>query len=163
MFLRLTHLTSDNIWYSAGFYVTQNNVGETTRIAYKAERYFSGVDYAIFPYFQTIRLRCFGNDIDPSTDAEETVGIYGAVHSLRQITTKVDKHVFHYCNEFIYNRILEVLKHPIVYIDGYRHNTGAQKLSKGERWVPSPFFECSFDTNPTTERLDYEYTDWDNR
>jgi len=157
LYLRLTHTVSDNVWYSAGFKITDNNSEETTYAAYKSEVYFRGISYDKINVFQRIRLTCFYTDIDPNTESEELVQISGNRYGLRPITTALDKYIFYACDFFTYNRVLQLLSHPIVYIDGIRKNTKADDLNKGERVVDSNFFEASFDANPTEEEFDFDF------
>lgn len=157
LFLRLQHLMSDKVWFSSGFLITDKLIHETTRKEYKNESYFKGVDYNVFPYFQTIRTTCFQSDINPSTESEEQTKLSGAKKWLREITTPMAKFIFYVIDIFTFNRILAVLSHDIVYINGIRHNTTAQNLNKGEKDVNWNLFDASFETNPTEEKSPVGY------
>ena len=157
IFLRLKHTVSDNIWYSNGFLITENLKEETSLFIYKSEGYFKGIDYSNQPYFQRIRLTCFKTDIDPQTEAEDLTQISGNRYGLRPITTPIDKYLFYTCDFFTYNRMVALLSHPIVYINGFRANTKANDLTKGERITDTNIFDANFSANPTEEESNVGY------
>jgi hypothetical protein len=153
VFLRLKHTASNNIWYSAGFVVTENETQETIKVRYKAEGYFRGISYERQNYFQTIRLKAFKSDDDQSTESEELIQLSGNKHNLRPVTSPIDKYKFWECNPFTYKRMIALLSHPIVYIDGFRANTSPSTLTKSEREPDWNLFEVLFESNPTEEYL----------
>lgn len=148
LFLRLKHTASDAVWYSTGFFVTDNLKEETTFFQYTAGGYFQGISYDIKPYFQTIRLTCFKSDIDPQTEAETLTQLSGNKYALRPIVTNQDKFIFYTCDAFTYSCMVRLLNHPIVYINDYRANTTATNLTKGDRENDSNFFNVEFQSNP---------------
>lgn len=160
LFLRLKHTVSDNVWYSAGFFITDDLKEETTFIKYKAEGYFKGIDYSNQNFFQRIRVTCFKTDIDPQSESEELTQISGNRYGLRSITTPIDNFLFYTCDFFTYSRMVALLSHPIVYIEGYRANTKASDLSKGERVTDTNFFDANFSVNPTEEKDNIGYEIW---
>jgi hypothetical protein len=157
LFLRLKHTVSDAVWYSAGFFVTETLKEETTYFQYTSGGYFQGISYDIKPYFQTIRLTCFKSDIDPQTEAETITQLSGNTYALRPIITNKDKYLFYTCDAFTYARVVRLLSHPIVYINGQRANTTSSNLTKGDRETDSNFFNVDFESNPTEELSTVKY------
>lgn len=151
LYLKISHTTSDAVWYSAPFLITENLKEETTRFDYKNQSYFNGISYDRANYFQSIRLQCFKNDVDVSSQSSEYTQLSGKVISLRKITTYIDKYKFYTCDFFTFFRTVVLLNHDIIYIDGKRISNKPQ-TTKSERVVDSNFFELDFEANPTEEK-----------
>jgi hypothetical protein len=149
--LKISHTVSDAIWFSTAFLITNNLQEETTRFDYKNESYFKGISYDRANYFQSIRLQCFKNDIDVSSESNEYTQLSGNVISLRKITTYIDKFKFYLCDFFTFSRVVVLLNHDLIYIDGKRISNKPQP-SKGDRVPDSNFFELDFEANPTDEK-----------
>lgn len=156
LLLRLKHTVSDSVWYSVPFLVTDTVNRETIDVVYKSTAWFRGIDYSNANYFQRIRLACFKDDIDPQTESEEVTQLSGNRYYMRNITTPVDKFKFYMLDFFGYNRLVTLLSHPIIYINGRRYTSSGQNASKGERVVDSNFFEATFTANPTQEIQVYQ-------
>ena len=156
LFLRFTHTVSDAIWYSSGFFITEYLKQETTRFEYKNSGYFKGISYDVQNYFQSIRLTCFRNDIDPQVESEEYTQISGNKISLRPIITPLEKFIFYVCDFFTYNRLFILLNHDLIYVNGYKISNKPAP-SKGERIEDSNLFNASFETNPTEDFRAFEY------
>ena len=156
IFLRFTHTVSDTIWYSSGFFITEDLSQETTRFEYKNNGYFQGISYDKQNYFQTIRLTCFRNDIDSNIDSETYTQISGTVINLRPIITPIEKFLFYVCDFFTFSRLVILLNHDLVYVNGYKiSNKPAPK--KGERIEDTNLFNVNFETNPTGTLNDLQY------
>jgi hypothetical protein len=148
--LKISHTVSDSIWFSTAFLITDNLKEETTRFDYKNESYFKGVSYDKANYFQSIRLKCFKNDIDVSSEGNEYTQLSGSIISLRKIITNIDKYKFYVCDFFTFSRLVILLAHDLIYIEGKRISNKPQP-TKGERVPDSNFFELDFEANPTEE------------
>lgn len=148
--LKISHTVSDAVWFSTAFLITDNLQEETTRFDYKKESYFKGISYDRANYFQSIRLQCFKSDIDTSSESNEYTQLSGNIISLRKITTYIDKFKFYVCDFFTFNRLVVLLNHDLIYINGKRISNKPQP-TKGDRVVDSNFFELDFEANPTEE------------
>lgn len=149
--LKISHTVSDAVWYSTAFLITDNLKEETTRFDYKNESYFKGISYDRANYFQSIRLTCFKNDIDVSSEGNEYTQLSGKIISLRKIITNIDKYKFYVCDFFTFSRLVILLTHDLIYINSQRISNKPQP-SKGDRVVDSNFFELDFEANPTEEK-----------
>ena len=154
--LKLTHTVSDSVWYSNAFQITYHLQEETTRFDYKNENYFRGISYDKKEYFQSIRLQCFRNDVDSNIESEEYVQMSGAKLNLRPIITPIEKYIFYMCDSFTFNRVVTLLNHDFIYINGYKI-TNKPVPTKGERIPDSNVFELTFETNPAGYFRDFVY------
>lgn len=156
LFLKLTHTISGTVWFSNGFFITEELKEETTRFEYKNNSYFKGISYDKVSIFQSIRLTCFKNDIDYNIESEEYTQISGAVISLRPIITPIEKYLFYTCDYFTFNRLVTLLNHDLIYINGYKISN-KPKPTKSERVVDTNFFDVNFDANPTEDFRAFQY------
>lgn len=156
LYLRFTHTTSDKVWFSNGFFITENLKEETTRFEYKNENYYKGISYDVVPLFQSIRLTCFESDFDYNLDDEEYTPMSGNTISLRPILTPLQKFLFYSLDKFTHSRLVVMLTHDILYINSNRISN-KPKATKGDRVVDTNFFECTFEANPTDELYNVGY------
>jgi len=159
LYLKLTHTVSNDLWFSNGFFITNDNQEETTLFEYKNDTYFRGISYDKQNIYQSIRLTCFKNDIDSTVESEEYTQITGSPISSRAIITNIDKYLFYTCNFFTYTRLVTLLNHNLIFINNYRVSN-KPKAAKGERIVPSNIFEVNFEANPTESYRATEYQIW---
>ena len=156
IFLKLTNLVSNDIWYSNAFLITNYRKEKTTKIWYKNENYFEGVPYDIQPYFQSVRLACFKFDNNYKQKRSEYIQLSGNEISLRIINTYLSKYKFDWCNFFVSDRLMRVFNHDEIYIDNYKVSNKPE-ITKGDRIDTSNFFELSFEANPTENYLNIGY------
>ncbi|MEC4050602.1 hypothetical protein OX284_014275 [Flavobacterium sp. SUN046] len=156
VYLRFKHTVSNSAWYSNGFFITAVLQEETTRFAYMNEGYLQGVPYDSLPYFQTIRLSCFKNDVDSEIDSETYTQTSGNRVTLFPILTPIIKYLFYTLDEFTYQRLIRLSLHEIVYIDKYKSSDKLQ-VTKGERIPETNIFDCNFDVNLTEDYFDEGY------
>ena len=156
LFLRLTHTISSDYWISSGFFITEYLKQETSRFEYKNNGYFRGISYDIAPYFQSIRLTCFKNDIDTNIESETYTQVSGSVITLRPIITPIEKYLFYVCDFYTYSRLVTLLNHDLIYINGYKI-TNKPAPTKGERIEDSNIFDVKFESNPSEDFRAFEY------
>jgi hypothetical protein len=150
LFLKLKHTTSDSVWYSAGFLITNDLQEETTFFEYKNESYFKGISYDVLNTFQVVRLQCFKTDLEINDEKEEITQLSGMVISSRVVEVTADKYLFYLCDFFTFKRLRTLLNHEIIYIDGYRISNKPTP-TKGERTEDTNTFDVTFNTNTTQE------------
>jgi hypothetical protein len=156
LYLKLQHTTSDKVWYSAPFVVTKINQYETTRFDYKNQSYFRGISYENQNFFQSIRLVCYDNDLDYKIEEQGYTEQNGDVVSFRQILSNIRKGTFKYCNNFIFERVITLFSHDILYVNGFRtNNKPAPK--KGDRIAQSNFFQLDYEYNLGEEFKAFSY------
>ncbi len=139
--------------YSYPFYSTVEKQEETSKFYFKKEGYFKGIPYSEQNYFQTVRLRCFKNDSDQETENEELLQLSGRKYYSRNTTTPVDRYLFYLADFFVFNRLVALLSHPIIYIDSQRATSTPSKINKGERIPDTNLFQLDFEANPIEEYL----------
>lgn len=144
--LKLSHTVSYAVWFSNPFQITDNEVEKTTLFEYKNDSIL----------YQSVRLNCFRTDINTAIENEEYTQLSGRIISLRPIITDIEKYVFWVCNSVTYKGLVKLLNSNIVYINGTRISN-KPKPTKGDRVEDTNFFECEFESNPTSEVLDLGY------
>lgn len=147
VWLKFTHTTSDNVWYSNPFTITAESIEETTRFDYKSYRSFHGTDYPRANFMQSIRLKCW---FDRPIDETETKDYYqitnGKTISTRALLKESEIYKFDYVNPFVFRQANVLLIHDVIYIDGVRM-TNKTTLKSGERLgqsnlIPTEFIVC---------------------
>jgi len=156
LFLKLTHTVSEKIWYSAGFFITERNAAETDIFHYGNTSYYRGISYDKFDNIifspQIIRLQCFKGDSGYDRESDSEIQTSGRVTSSRSILSKTERHIFYLCDFFTYDRLVTLLNHEIIYMNGYRVSNKPE-AEKGERWEDTNTFDASFTANTTEEKL----------
>ncbi len=156
LYLKLSHTVSDKVWYSAPFIISYQLFEETSVFEYKNESYYRGISYEIANYFQRVRLIAFDNDIDAKIESKGYTELSGDEISYRQQITKIVKGKFAYCNNFIFDRIVTLFSHDILYINGFRVNN-KPSVKKGDKLGTSNFFQLDYEYNPSEEFRAYQY------
>lgn len=156
LYLKLSHTVSDRVWYSSPFIISYQKFEETSVFVYKSESYYRGISYEIANYFQRIRLIAFDNDIDAKIESKGYTELSGDEISYRQQITKIVKGKFAYCNNFIFDRIVTLFSHDILYINSYRVNN-KPSVKKGDKLGTSNFFQLDYEYNPSEEFRAYQY------
>lgn len=154
LYLKLSHTVSDNVWYSSPFLITNYRAEETTRFDYKHNGYFKGISYDRANYYQSIRLRCFDNDIDTKEEVGEYTQMSGAIVSNRKTVSFIRKSIFNFCNNFIFNRCAILFSHDILFVNENRASN-KPTMKKENRLGTSNFFALGFEWNPSNENQDF--------
>jgi hypothetical protein len=153
--VRLKIVDGSNIYFSNSFTVNNNLKEETSRIEYRNNFRFHGIAYDLIPFYQTIRLQLFKNDIDATVESESYTQLTGSIISLRSIITRIDKYVMYISDAFTFNRLVILLNHDIIFINNYKISN-KPTLSKRERQEGSNIFDLNFDANPTDFYKDFQ-------
>lgn len=144
VYLKLTHTVSEKIWYSAAFIVTYDESEETDLFHYGNTDYFRGIPYEKFDSTiyapQWIRLACFMTDGDYDQEGDADTQTSGRKLSGRITLSKFRRHIFRICDQFTYDRLVTLLKHDVIYLNGKRV-TDKPVAEKGERIEDSNIFE----------------------
>lgn len=146
--VQLKIVDASGTFYSNSFVVNNTLKEETSRIEYRNNFKFHGIAYDLAPFYQSVRLSLFKNDVDATVESESYTQLTGSIISLRSIITRIDKYVMYTSDAFIFNRLVTTLNHDIVYINNYKISN-KPTISKGERQLESNIFDLSFDANPT--------------
>lgn len=142
LYLKITDITNDNVFFSSPFLITNINKEKSTKIRFSSNRIINNTDYIIFPYEQSIRFSdCFETNSPNKSQENIATTSNGMQISFRRITTFLDKFLYEGFNKFIQNRFEKLIAHPIIYVNGYGCNitefkvderAGMSNLLKGE-------------------------------
>lgn len=146
IYLKITHTFALDIWYSNAFNVSFYVGEKTSRIDFGNDGEF----------LQSVRYRCYVNDINSKTENKEYTTLYGRVISERKVITPVSNYKLYYATNFDFRNIDEILGHDIIYFD-FQRISDKPNIKKGERLGSTNFFDLDFDTSPTNERLAFQY------
>lgn len=144
LYLRFTHTTGLEIWYSTPFVLSSNNAHLTSRFDYKGYGYFNGMSYDRRDYYQSIRVRCFYDKPANVVESESYNQItrYKTVSSRARTYRKSDYRV-EYLNPFITDALQTLFEHDVIYIDGVRI-TDKPVLEHADRLGNSNIFVGNF-------------------
>ena len=120
-FLRLDHnILSGNQYWTNGFLLSEYDINETLRFRFKNYSNLEGTNYSVANIFQSIRLKCLKVNITFTSSKQQYTTFQGLVNTSRLIKTKYYEYIFDICSDFIYERLIYILSHDIIYIDSVR-------------------------------------------
>tara|TARA_R100000541_G_scaffold45643_1_gene52618 strand:+ start:2194 stop:3369 length:1176 start_codon:yes stop_codon:yes gene_type:complete len=144
LILRLTHTVSNNAFYSNPFVLTAESSYETSRFDYKSYGYVNGVSYEIAPYYQSIRLNFWFDNVENETEVSDYYQISnGNTISNRALYKQLEKYKSEYLTRFAYERANIMLISDVIYVDGVRI-TNKPQVKNGDRLGFSNLFDGSF-------------------
>lgn len=119
LFLKITDLVNQNIYYSYSFLITNYYKDLSTRIEYTNRNNIYGIDYATSPRTQTIRLvKVYDHTPVNERSLKEYTSGNGNRNNYRNITTFLRKYLCDGIDYFINDRLEVVLSHDTIYING---------------------------------------------
>lgn len=144
LLLKLTHTVSNDAFYSNQFVLTADCSYETSRFDYKSYGYVNGVSYDKVPYYQSIRLNFWFDNVENETEVSDYYQISnGNTISNRALYKQLEKYKAEYLTRFAYERANIMLISDVIYIDGVRI-TNKPQVKNGERLGYSNLFDGSF-------------------
>jgi hypothetical protein len=121
LFLKITDLINDNVYYSNSFLITNYRSHLTTRCEYSNFGRFKGIPYDLKPTTQTIRFfDCFYQDSANTKNIKSYTQTDGNIANYRDVTTFGKMYVFSFLDIAIDNRLNEMFSHDTVFVDGER-------------------------------------------
>jgi hypothetical protein len=147
LYLKLSHTQSLNTWYSSAFYITNYKAELAERFDYK------NTDD---PYYKSIRLMCFKNDVEIKSEIKEYTQTSGNLISLKPTATPFVKFIFEMCDNANYSSLYNLLNSDIVYCN-YKRISNKPALKKGERIEGANFFKVDFEANITNEKYNFQF------
>jgi len=142
--LKLSHTTSDAVFYSNPFVITSEFEYETTRYDYKSYGYFNGISYDKVPFTQSIRLNFWFDNVESQTEVSDYYQITnGNTVSTRALYKQLEKFKSEYLNRFTYERANVLLIHDVIYSNSTRI-TNKPQIKNNDRLGYSNIFESSF-------------------
>lgn len=135
LFLKLTHTVSDIIWYSNGFYITNENWDKTT---------------AFYTNNQSVRLRCYFQDYIEVVKTSNYTQLSGNEITLNIIRTPKKIFRFELADFDLYKGLCKLLSSNTIYINGFKvSNKPIESIKKGERIKQTNMFTLDFEANIT--------------
>ena len=121
LFLKITDLINNNVYYSSRFLMTNMDSELSTNFVYTENTRFRGIPYDIKPFYQQVRFyKCFYKDSANTSNLKEYTQTSGRIMNYRNITTFIKSFTFDKLDIAIDNRMNEMFAHSIVYANGER-------------------------------------------
>ena len=121
LFLKITDLVNQNIYYSSRFLMTNMDSELSTNFVYTENTRFRGIPYDIKPFYQQVRFyKCFYKDSANTSNLKEYTQTSGRIMNYRNITTFIKSFVFDKLDIAIDNRMNEMFAHSVVYANDER-------------------------------------------
>jgi len=156
LYLKITDLTNDNIWYSNNFLVTDSKTSISTRFDYTNKGKIYGISYDLAPYIQSVRLSdCYDQTPANKRDLKQYVNADGKQVNYRSITTFLRKYLINAIDYFVNDRLEVLFSHAIIYVNGQR--SVISDFSIDERKVDTNYFNGEFTVNPQGAFLETDY------
>ena len=150
LYLKITDLINDNIYYSNGFLITNYRNELSTRCEYTNFGRFRGLPYDLKPTTQTIRFsNCYYKDSANTKTIKTYTQTNGKLTNYRDVTTFIKSYVFENLDIAIDNRLSEMFSHDVIYIDGER--VKIESFESKEIYGDSNFKSAGFKVNPQGE------------
>lgn len=145
LYLKLVHTTSNDVFYSNSFFLTNYEAHKTTRFDYRNGNAFFGIAYNKNNFFQSIRLITWFADLVDETEVGNYYQISkGNTISNRPLYKQKEKYKFDYLNNFVFERTNAMLLSDIVYIDGIRQ-TNKTTCKSGEFIGDTNYYKSEFE------------------
>jgi len=121
LFLKITDLINENVYYSSRFLMTNMDSELSTNFVYTENTRFRGIPYDLKPFYQQVRFyKCFYKDSANTSNLKEYTQTSGRIMNYRNITTFIKSFVFDKLDIAIDNRMNEMFAHSIVYANDER-------------------------------------------
>jgi hypothetical protein len=121
LFLKITDLVNQNVYYSSRFLMTNMDSELSTNFVYTENTRFRGIPYDLKPFYQQVRFyKCFYKDSANTSNLKEYTQTSGRIMNYRNITTFIKSFVFDKLDIAIDNRMNEMFAHSIVYANDER-------------------------------------------
>jgi hypothetical protein len=121
LFLKITDLVNENVYYSSRFLMTNMDSELSTNFVYTENTRFRGIPYDLKPFYQQVRFyKCFYKDSANTSNLKEYTQTSGRIMNYRNITTFIKSFVFDKLDIAIDNRMNEMFAHSIVYANDER-------------------------------------------
>jgi hypothetical protein len=121
LFLKITDLVNQNVYYSSRFLMTNMDSELSTNFVYTENTRFRGIPYDLKPFYQQVRFyKCFYKDSANTSNLKEYTQTSGRIMNYRNITTFIKSFTFDKLDIAIDNRMNEMFAHSIVYANGER-------------------------------------------
>jgi hypothetical protein len=156
LYLKITDLVNDNIYYSNGFLVTNYQSDLTTRFDYTNSTKIYGISYDLAPYTQSVRLSgCYDYTPTNKRDVKQYVTSQGKQVNYRSITTFLRQYNIDSLDYFVNDRLEVLFSHGVIYCNGQR--VVVSDYSVDERKGLSNLLNGEFTINPQGQTFTFAY------
>jgi len=142
LYLKITDLVNNNVYFSNSFLVTNYKSELTTRFDYTNTTKIYGISYDLAPYIQSVRLaNCYDNTPVNKRDVKQYVTSQGKQVNYRTITTFLRQLKIDNLDYFTNDRLEVLFSHGIIYANYERvigsdftveERLGTSNLMRGE-------------------------------
>lgn len=134
---------NDFVFYSNGFYITEDDENKTFRLDYNNNGYYQGISYDKIDVYQSIRLFGYLNQTLTKDEVTIYTQLNGKVRRSRPIQGLESKFNIDLTDTFTFERLANCLNSQIVYLNGVRFNT-IDNVQSEDRLGKSNLFSTSF-------------------
>ena len=121
LYLKITDLVNDNVFYSNSFLVTYYKTDLTTKFKYTNPTKIHGISYDLSPYIQSVRFaNCYDNKPVNKRDLKQYETSQGLQVNYRTITTFLRQYNLDFVDYFVNDRLEVLFSHSIVYANNER-------------------------------------------
>jgi hypothetical protein len=121
LYLKITDLVNDNVFYSNSFLVTYYKSELTTKFKYTNPTKLHGISYDLAPYIQSVRFaNCYDNKPVNKRDLKQYETSQGLQVNYRTITTFLRQYNLDFVDYFANDRLEVLFSHSIVYANNER-------------------------------------------
>jgi hypothetical protein len=121
LYLKITDLVNDNVFYSNSFLVTYYKSELTTKFKYTNPTKLHGISYDLAPYIQSVRFaNCYDNKPVNKRDLKQYETSQGLQVNYRTITTFLRQYNLDFVDYFVNDRLEVLFSHSIVYANNER-------------------------------------------
>jgi hypothetical protein len=121
LFLKITDLVNENVYYSSRFLMTNMDSELSTNFVYTENTRFRGIPYDLKPFYQQVRFyKCFYKDSANTSNLKEYTQTNGRIMNYRNVTTFGKSFIFDKLDIAIDNRMNEMFAHSILYANDER-------------------------------------------
>jgi hypothetical protein len=145
LFLKLVHTTSNDVYYSNSFYLTNYEAHKTTRFDYRNNSPFFGIAYNKVDFYQSIRLQTWFAALKNETEIGNYYQIStGNTVSNRPLYKQKELYKSDFMNNFCFERLNSLLLSDIIYMDGVRV-TNKTTIKDGEFIGDTNYYKTEFE------------------
>lgn len=156
LFLKITDLVNDNVYYSSRFLMTNMDSELSTNFVYTENTRFRGIPYDLKPFYQQVRFyKCFYKDSSNTSNLKEYTQTNGRIMNYRNVTTFGKSFIFDKLDIAIDNRMNEMFAHSVVYANDERIKL--QSYESKEVIGDTNFKSAIFKVNPQEQYYTLSY------
>jgi hypothetical protein len=156
LYLKITDLVNNNVYYSNGFLITNYKTELSTRFDYFNQTKIYNISYDLAPYKQSVRfMDCYDHTPVNTREVKQYTNSNGTQVNYRSITTFLRQYYFNALDYFINDRLEVLFSHSVVYCNSERVTVSDFGIE--ERKGDSNWFNGEFTINKQGQTYSPEY------